>query len=335
MVKLTIINSTLGAGKTEVSSRLSAMLPNSIIVRGDDISSSLNEFSVYDEKKIFECLELISNEVNHLSNDYSNIILDYVFETSEQMNYLLARVNEGIDKYIFYIKVSEKEVCRRIRMRNREQAEWELTRTVEILSKQLNAQNIGKLGTEIESDGVLVDDVALQILNYLNESAHNYDFKELSEVDLHYIEKWITEPHVKLFWDDGKTWNELYEKYVLRISSNVIKQFIIYFNKTAIGYIQFYWASKVGDGWWKDFDDKVIGIDQYIGETSYLGKGHGARSIREFINYLKCRYDISKIICDPSPHNEVAIRCYEKVGFKSTGEVETPDGKALLMEYKL
>lgn len=162
----------------------------------------------------------------------------------------------------------------------------------------------------------------------------SYSFKDLQESDLHIIGKWLKEPHVKKIWDDGESWEESHEKYLFRTSSDKVKQFLVYYQNKPIGYIQFYWASKVGDGWWEGFSDDVIGIDQYIGEIEFLGKGHGTQFIKEFLIYSKERYNFSKVICDPSPDNKRAIRCYEKVGFKNLGEVGTPDGLALLMEYR-
>ena len=40
---------------------------------------------------------------------------------------------------------------------------------------------------------------------------------------------------------------------------------------------------------------------------------------------------VTKIQIDPDPENARAIRCYEKVGFRRVGVVDTPDGPALLM----
>jgi RimJ/RimL family protein N-acetyltransferase len=39
----------------------------------------------------------------------------------------------------------------------------------------------------------------------------------------------------------------------------------------------------------------------------------------------------TRVQTDPSPTNPRAIRCYEKAGFRRVGEVNTPDGTALLM----
>lgn len=162
-----------------------------------------------------------------------------------------------------------------------------------------------------------------------------YDFQPLAVANLHLLEKWLQQPHVKEFWNDHQSWKELSEKYLSRMSSDVIKQFIIYYNDIPIGYIQFYWASRVGNGQWEGFSEKVVGIDQYIGEPDFVGRGHGSKLISEFISYLKSNYDISKVITDPSPDNQRAIRCYEKAGFRKIDEIETPYGRALLMEFQV
>jgi aminoglycoside 6'-N-acetyltransferase len=36
-------------------------------------------------------------------------------------------------------------------------------------------------------------------------------------------------------------------------------------------------------------------------------------------------------VIDPNPGNPRAIRAYEKAGFRRAREVDTPDGRALLM----
>jgi RimJ/RimL family protein N-acetyltransferase len=41
---------------------------------------------------------------------------------------------------------------------------------------------------------------------------------------------------------------------------------------------------------------------------------------------------IHRIIADPSPQNLKIIKLLKKIGFDSLGEIETPDGAALLME---
>ncbi|MEZ4744344.1 MAG: GNAT family N-acetyltransferase [Bdellovibrionota bacterium] len=169
----------------------------------------------------------------------------------------------------------------------------------------------------------------------IENNPSNYHFSPLTKSDLYIIENWLQQPHVKQYWDDGENWKDSYEKHIPVTSSSVVRQFMVFHQDQPIGYIQFYWASKVGNGWWESCADDIIGIDQYIGIPNLINKGHGAKIISEFISYLKDNHKISKIITDPRPDNIRAIRCYEKVGFKRVKKITTPDGDAILMEYKI
>jgi RimJ/RimL family protein N-acetyltransferase len=161
----------------------------------------------------------------------------------------------------------------------------------------------------------------------------NITFKPLEESDFSSIESWLQEPHVKKTWGDER-WEESYEKYLFRISSDSIKQFIIQDDDSSIGYIQYYWASRVGDGWWEGVDSNTVGFDLYIGNTNYLGKGYGKAVLKNFIEMLFKDPDVKRIIADPTPTNEKIINLLKKLGFASTGIIQTPDGEALFMELK-
>jgi len=62
-----------------------------------------------------------------------------------------------------------------------------------------------------------------------------------------------------------------------------------------------------------------------------MGRGVGTEMVRAFVQLLFTNPDVTRIQTDPSPRNPRAIRCYEKAGFRATREVDTPDGRALLM----
>jgi RimJ/RimL family protein N-acetyltransferase len=53
--------------------------------------------------------------------------------------------------------------------------------------------------------------------------------------------------------------------------------------------------------------------------------------IRSFVAQLFADPGVTRIQTDPSPQNARAVRCYERAGFRRVGEVDTPDGRALLM----
>jgi aminoglycoside 6'-N-acetyltransferase len=72
------------------------------------------------------------------------------------------------------------------------------------------------------------------------------------------------------------------------------------------------------------------GLDQFIGEASMLGSGHGSAFVRAFTDRLLAN-GTPRVVIDPDPANAQAIRSYEKAGFRRERNVETPDGAALLM----
>lgn len=77
-----------------------------------------------------------------------------------------------------------------------------------------------------------------------------------------------------------------------------------------------------------------MGIDQFIGEVNYINQGIGTQLIREFVNQLFIDPAIQKVIIDVDPSNHRAIRCYQKVGFKLVGKIDTPDGLAVFLEIE-
>ncbi len=161
-----------------------------------------------------------------------------------------------------------------------------------------------------------------------------FNFKSLQEDDLTLLCAWLDKPHVKAWWNDGFTHDEIKEKYRRRIGDPIVVPFIVYLDEVPIGFIQYYHADKVGDGWWPDEVEGTVGIDQFIGEEDYLNRGYGSKMIAEFVKKLFATPGIKKIITDVDPKNQRAIRCYEKVGFKFVKELMTPDGLAYLMEQK-
>lgn len=159
-------------------------------------------------------------------------------------------------------------------------------------------------------------------------------FKPLQEDDLELLCKWLDKPPVKEWRDDGLNHQEIKEKYRQRIGDETVVPFIVYLENNPIGFIQYYHANKVGDGWWPNEIDGTVGIDQFIGEESCINRGYGTQMIEKFIKKLFESLRIKKVITDIDPNNLRAINCYKKDDFKFVKELMTPDGIALLMEIK-
>ena len=62
----------------------------------------------------------------------------------------------------------------------------------------------------------------------------------------------MNELHVKEWWNDQLTDEKIKSKYRTRIGDTIVVPFIAYLNNKPIGFIQYYHANKVGNGWWPD-----------------------------------------------------------------------------------
>ncbi len=165
-------------------------------------------------------------------------------------------------------------------------------------------------------------------------SQDNIKFLAFDEHHLKLIKAWHKEPHVIEFWGNPN-FEESYEEYVMNSSSDgTVVQFLIEFESNSVGYIQYYWASKVGDGWWEGYPDDIVGFDFYIGESSWLGKGIGEKIIKCFSEFLFKIPEVNLIIADPSPKNSKVIHILEKCDFNKKQKIVTPDGEAILYQLE-
>jgi RimJ/RimL family protein N-acetyltransferase len=158
-------------------------------------------------------------------------------------------------------------------------------------------------------------------------------FRPLATADLPLLHEWLGRPHVAEWWAPTPSLAEVEQEFRPLIGDqSTTRPYIVLGDGAPIGYIQSYIAMGSGDGWWPDEQDPgVRGIDQFLAHPARLGRGIGTGMVRAFVQLLFADPAVTRLQTDPSPRNRRAIRCYEKVGFRAVGEVDTPDGRALLM----
>ena len=152
-----------------------------------------------------------------------------------------------------------------------------------------------------------------------------YQFRPMSAGDLPLVRDWLRVPHVKEWWHDADD----FEFVSGDLAHHDMAQFIVSVDQRPFGYLQCY---RIGD-WHAGFGpqpDGTRGVDQFIADPKMVGRGHGSAFIRQFIEGLLTS-GTPRIVIDPSPTNPRAIRAYEKAGFRRVHEIDTPDGRALLM----
>jgi RimJ/RimL family protein N-acetyltransferase len=159
-------------------------------------------------------------------------------------------------------------------------------------------------------------------------------FRPLTVADLPLLHEWLARPHVAEWWKSGGSLADIESEFgpLTDEGTSSTRGYIALRDGTPIGFIQSYVAMGSGEGWWPDERDPgVRGIDQFLAHEHQLGRGLGTAMVRAFVERLFLDPAVTRVQTDPSPHNPRAIRCYEKAGFRKVAEVDTPDGRALLM----
>jgi RimJ/RimL family protein N-acetyltransferase len=162
----------------------------------------------------------------------------------------------------------------------------------------------------------------------------NIAFRPLTAGDLPVLQDWLSRPHVVESWGGPPTMADVVGDYRAAIAGTASDQrFIAVTEGIPIGFIQCYVPAECHhDGWWLEEDDpSVRGIDQFLANAQQLGQGLGTAMVRAFVAELLADQSVTRVQTDPAPTNRRAIRCYEKAGFHAAREIDTPDGRALLM----
>ena len=148
-------------------------------------------------------------------------------------------------------------------------------------------------------------------------------FRQLCENDLPLMFKWLNRPHVsewyKLYGKKFPSLEDVRKKYLPRINGEEPTAcYLIIYDDMPIGYMQsyridYYPAHKEI----VDVNQDCAGIDIFIGEEDYVHRGLGSTIIKKFLQeFVFIKYDVTDCIIDPDLKNEVAIKCYNKAGFK-------------------
>ncbi len=148
------------------------------------------------------------------------------------------------------------------------------------------------------------------------------------------LHEWLSRAHVVAWWGPAPSLAETIAEFRPHTASAPeVQGFIAHADGEDLGFIQSYQPVAFhGEGWWLDeHDPGVRGIDQFLADAQRLGQGLGSAMVRAFVAKLFEDPSVTRVQTDPSPDNGRAIRAYEKAGFVAAGEVDTPDGRALLM----
>jgi aminoglycoside 6'-N-acetyltransferase len=139
-----------------------------------------------------------------------------------------------------------------------------------------------------------------------------YSFRKVTVDDLDLLRKWISNPHVREWWDSDEPYDEK-ELADPRVSRWIVSAF-----GRPFAFMQDYTVHGWEDHHFAKLPKGSRGIDQYIGDPEMIGVGHGTAFIGARMQAL---FDegVPVIATDPHPDNERAIAVYKKLGFEPFG----------------
>ncbi len=152
-----------------------------------------------------------------------------------------------------------------------------------------------------------------------------YTFTRVTPQDLPMIRAWLEEPHVRRWWGDPA---EQIALIAGDLDEPTMGCYLAAFEGRPFAYVQCWLTHPYSV--YLDQPPGTRGIDPFIGVPELVGKGHGASFVGAFARGLLAD-GASRVIIDPDPRNEQAIRAYARAGFGPLGERDTSEGRVLLM----
>jgi len=131
--------------------------------------------------------------------------------------------------------------------------------------------------------------------------------RRLEEADVPRVVELGADPEVARWWR-GLTPEHVLEK--ARGQDDDVVVFAIVVDGELAGMIQHHEET--------DEEYRHAGIDLFLG-AGHQGRGLGTDAVRAMARHLIDDLGHHRLVIDPAAHNERAIRCYEKVGFRRVG----------------
>jgi aminoglycoside 6'-N-acetyltransferase len=144
-------------------------------------------------------------------------------------------------------------------------------------------------------------------------------FRRLTAGDLPVLYEWLQREHVRLWWTDRETYDEVVEHYLPQIEgSKPTDPYLILLDDQPGGFIQTYRVSDYPE--YRELvavEDGVAGVDLLIGEPELTGRGIGSEALHRFVrDIVFSDPEIRACIADPDAENLVSLRAFEKAGFR-------------------
>jgi RimJ/RimL family protein N-acetyltransferase len=150
----------------------------------------------------------------------------------------------------------------------------------------------------------------------------------MEPADLRLVHEWLQRPHVRRWWKDRETYEEVVQHYLPSIDgTDPTDLYLALLDEQPISFIQTYlvsdypdYAAPIGVG------VGVAGLDLLIGDEALTGQGIGSEIIDRFVEEVVFgRAATKSCVADPDVRNVASIRAFEKAGFAVAKEFVDPE----------
>jgi aminoglycoside 6'-N-acetyltransferase len=146
------------------------------------------------------------------------------------------------------------------------------------------------------------------------------EFRPFAESDLLLLHGWLQRDHVKRWWRDEQTYDEVVEHYLPSLEEH----YLILLDGRPIGMIQAYRVADYPE--WEqivEVGDGVAGVDLLIGEEELTGRGLGPQVLEQFArDVVFARPGTTALVATVEEPNRRSWRAFEKAGFRHVRDVE-------------
>ncbi|MEL6661084.1 MAG: hypothetical protein AAFN81_05620 [Bacteroidota bacterium] len=164
-----IVNGAIGTGKTAVAWELLNLFERAVMLDGDYFAA-LQPFSIFTPSDLAYVYEGLAHHIKfHCDHGFEHFIINYVFETGAELEKLegfLPEIVGPVYKCLLHCQQNERD--RRIRKRNNEDIEWEITRSAQLTEILQNSNRDGSLGPQVDTTTLSVQEVAQRVFSLTN-----------------------------------------------------------------------------------------------------------------------------------------------------------------------
>jgi aminoglycoside 6'-N-acetyltransferase len=155
-------------------------------------------------------------------------------------------------------------------------------------------------------------------------------FRRLAASDLPLLYEWLQREHVRRWWTDRETYEEVVQHYLPAIEgSEPTDLYLILSEDRPIGFIQSYRVSDHPE--YRDLvavEDGVAGVDLFVGELESTGRGVGSRALSRYVrDVVFADQEVHACVADPDTENRASLRAFEKAGFHVVRQFVDPNDR--------